>query len=158
MFLCEGVLMRLFLGCFFIIRLLFSRKSGWFIRCHHWFGWYLPYSWTRWFIRTCFKRVILGRGFRRHNNCILCHMETFLFPHCTHMDTFFFPHFINTDTSFFPHCIIMTQCVFLLFLILVYHLHHIRNFWMLIFVRVKLTSQRNDRIFPYNPLLKTHSN
>ena len=122
--------MRFFQGYFFIIILLFSRKCGWFIRWHHWFGWYLPSSWIIWVIRRFFQLVIWGRGFRRNYNIILCHT-----------DTFFLPHFIHTETFLFPHCIIMKECVFQFFLRIVYHLHHIRNILMLIFVRVKSTSQ-----------------
>ena len=122
--------MRLFQGCFFTIRLVFSQKCGWFIKLHHWFVWYLPSSWIRLVIRRCFQQVIWGQGFRKKYNSILCHT-----------DTLFLPHFIHTDTFFFPHCIIMTQCVFQLFLRLVYYLHHIRNLWILTFIRVKFTSQ-----------------
>ena len=128
--------MRLFYVCFFIIRLVFSRKCGWFIRWCHWFGWYLPCSWIRWVIRQCFKWVIWGQAFIRNYNSILCH----------------------TDTLFFPHCIIMTECVLQFFLSLVYDLHHIRKLWMLIFVRLKLTSQVTIGFFSSYPLLKTDSN
>ena len=128
--------MRLFQGCFFVIGLVFSRKCGLFIRWSHWFGWYLTSSWIRWFIRQCFQRVIWGRGFRQNYKSIMCHTDTFFFPRCIH-----------TDTFFLHHCIIMTECVFQLFLRTVYHLHHIIKLWMPIFVRVKLTSQRTIGFF-----------
>ena len=80
--------MSLFQGCFFIIWLVFSWKCGWFIRWHHWFGWYLTSSWTRWFNIQCFQRVIWGQGFRLNYNSILCHT-----------DTLFSPNFIHTDIT-----------------------------------------------------------
>ena len=111
--------MRLFQGCFFIITLVFRRKCGCFIIWHRWFDWYLSSSWIRWVTRQCFQRVIWGQGMRQNYNSIMC----------------------RTDTLSFPHCIIMTECVFQLFPSLVYQLHHISKWRMLVFVRVKLTSQ-----------------
>ena len=78
----------------------------------------------------CFQRVIWGQGFRQNYDSILFHMDTFFFPHCIHM-----------DTLFFPHCIVMTQRVFQFFLSLVYLFQHIRNMWMLVFVKLKSMSQ-----------------
>ena len=72
-------------------------KRGLFMIWNHWFGWYLPSSWTRRLNRRCFQRFIWGRGFRQNYNSILCHIDTLLFPHCIH-----------TDTLFFPYCTIMT--------------------------------------------------
>ena len=128
--------MRLFQGCFFIIILLFSLKCGWFIRWRHCFGCYFPSSLIKWVIRRCFQRVIWRQGFRLNYNSIMFHTDTWFFPHCIHMDTFLL-----------PHGIIMTECVFQLFLSLVYHFHHIRNLWMQIFFRVKTTSQETIRLF-----------
>ena len=122
--------MRLFQGCFFIFRRVFSQKYVWFIIWRQWLGWYLLSSWIRWCIRGYLQRVILGWGFRRNYNSILCLM-----------DTLFFPHFIQTDTFLLHHSIIMTLFVFQFFLSLVYHLYHIRKLWMLILVKVKFTSQ-----------------
>ena len=57
----------------------------------------------------------------------------------------------------FTHCIIMTQCGFQLFFSLVYHEHHIRRLWMLIF-QGEINDPGYDRLFPSHPLLNTHSN
>ena len=130
--------MRLFQGCFFIIILVLSRKYGLFIRWSHWFGWFLPCSWIIWVIRKCFQWVIWGQwvqGIRRNFYGILWH----------------------TDIFVFPNWIIMTQCVFQLFLSLVYHQHHIRSLWMLIF-QGEINKTGYDRLFSYHPLLKTNSN
>ena len=107
----------LFQGCLFIIRLMFSRKCGLFIRWRHYFGLFLPCTLIIWFIRRCFQQVVWGRlrrRTRRNFNIILCHTDTFLFP----------------------HCIIITKCVFQLFLSFIDHEHHIRSLCMLIFSRV----------------------
>ena len=83
---------------------------------------FFPYTWIRWFIKRCFQRVMWRwwvQGLRRNYISILCH----------------------TDTFIFPNCIIITKCLFQFFLSLVYHFHHIISLWILIFVRVKSTSQ-----------------
>ena len=96
--------------------------------------------------QTMFQQVIWGRGCRRNYNIILCHKNKLLFSHCIH-----------TDNFFFLHCIIMTECVFQLFLSLIYHLLHIRKFWILILSGWN-QQPGNDRLFPFHHLLKTHSN
>ena len=174
--------MRLFQGCFFITRLAFSRKCGWFIRWRHWFGWFFSCTRIIWVIRRCFWRFIWGRwgqGIRQNFNIFLCRMNTLFFIcvfHCgfcsllifrnllllihtsAHFSLFllffcffllfpnsfvFYPSFFLTFNIFllFPHCIIIKKCVFQLFLSLVYHAHHIRCLWVLIFVRVILKCQ-----------------
>ena len=97
--------MRLFQGCFLIIRLVFSRKHEWFIRWHHWFGWYFPCIWIIWVIRRCFQRVIWGQWrqhIRQHLNSILCHMYTFP-PSLHHYDRMCLPIRPQPRLSFASH-------------------------------------------------------
>ena len=47
----------------------------------------------------------------------------------------------HTDTFLFPNCIIITQSVLQSFISLVYHTHHCRSLWMLIFIWVISKSQ-----------------
>ena len=115
-------MMRLFQGCFFIIRPTFSLKCVWFIRRQHWVDWFLPFTLIRWVIRKCFQQVIRGRGIRKNIDIIVCRMDTFLFLcvlHCGFWSLLMFRNFfllINISVNFrFLFCSSPSSCAFLIF-------------------------------------------
>ena len=122
MFWREDVTMRLFQGCFFIIRPVFSLKRGWFIIRRHWFGSFLSCTWVILFIQKFLQRVIWGRrrqGIRRNFDIFSCCMDTFLFIcvfHCGFCSLLIFRTlFILIHTSIHLSLFLLFLCFFLWF-------------------------------------------